>query len=129
MKLNLLILFSMFMNLAAFSQDFFSPNDAYELSKSNKAVIVDIREQSEWEQSGLAAPAVWLANSSIEAKDAAYLSFINSQDKEKSIVLYCRSGRRASRALVVFKELGFKVYNMGGLVHWKNAGLPLKSRP
>lgn len=34
-------------------------------------------------------------------------------DKDKTILLYCRSGSRSSKAYTVLKEAGYDVYDMG----------------
>ena len=38
-------------------------------------------------------------------------------DKDKTILVYCRSGKRAATALEKLKELGYTAYNMGGLAN------------
>lgn len=51
---------------------------------------------------------------------------LNELDKNKTYLIYCRTGRRSGIALGIMKELNFReVYNMlGGIVQWKEAGLP-----
>jgi len=47
--------------------------------------------------------------------------------KGKEIILYCRTGNRSYIAGKMLEEAGFegKIYNMlGGIVEWKNQGLP-----
>lgn len=50
---------------------------------------------------------------------------INRLDKDKSYLVYCRTGNRSGKALDTFKELGFrKVYHLtAGIVGWQSAGL------
>jgi|GEM_PF-195233 len=52
---------------------------------------------------------------------------LNQLDKEKIYLVYCRTGRRSSLALMIMEELGFEeAYNvLGGIVQWKAEGLPL----
>jgi len=47
-------------------------------------------------------------------------------DKNKTYLIYCRSGSRSGNALNIMKELDFReVYNMlGGIIKWKSEGLP-----
>lgn len=42
-------------------------------------------------------------------------------DKNKPVVLYCRSGRRSANAALKLKDLGFKqIYDLnGGILSWK----------
>jgi len=51
---------------------------------------------------------------------------LDKLDKNKTYLIYCRSGRRSGNALNIMKELDFReVYNMlGGIVKWKSKGLP-----
>ena len=46
---------------------------------------------------------------------------IAKMDREKSYILYCKSGGRSSRASDIMAEMGFqKVYNLeGGYTEWK----------
>ncbi|MGB5873626.1 MAG: rhodanese-like domain-containing protein [Bacteroidota bacterium] len=45
--------------------------------------------------------------------------------KEKTIVVYCRTGRRSGRATSLLNELGFRAFNMiGGMVQWNAEGRP-----
>jgi rhodanese-related sulfurtransferase len=44
-------------------------------------------------------------------------------DKNKTILVYCRSGKRATTAVEKLKSLGYTAYNMGGL---DNIDLPKK---
>ena len=44
-------------------------------------------------------------------------------DKDKTILVYCRSGKRATTAVEKLKSLGYTAYNMGGL---DNIDLPKK---
>ncbi len=51
---------------------------------------------------------------------------LDKLDKDKTYLIYCRSGRRSEDALNVMKELDFReVYNvLGGITRWKSSGLP-----
>lgn len=41
------------------------------------------------------------------------------EERDRPIVLYCRSGRRAGVALNTLTEMGFtNVINFGGVIHW-----------
>ena len=52
---------------------------------------------------------------------------LNSLDKEKTYLIYCRSGGRSKTGLDIVKELGFReAYNMlGGITQWKSKGMPI----
>ena len=51
----------------------------------------------------------------------AFVNTILSLDKNKKYLLYCKSGRRSGKALVMMKNMGFrKVYHLnGGVTEWK----------
>lgn len=51
---------------------------------------------------------------------------LNKLDKNKTYLIYCRSGNRSGKALIIMKELNFtEVYNMsGGILEWIAEGLP-----
>ena len=48
-------------------------------------------------------------------------------DREKPLILYCRSGERSQMAVEAFRASGWDAYAMtGGLLAWAEAGLPLE---
>jgi rhodanese-related sulfurtransferase len=52
---------------------------------------------------------------------------ISRFDKDRTYLIYCRTGARSAGARDIMKELGFqKIYNMdGGITDWIAKGLPL----
>jgi rhodanese-related sulfurtransferase len=102
-----------------------SVKEAYDLIGKNKDnqgfIIIDVRTPQEF------------ANEHIEnALNLDYYSEkfrdeLNKLDKEKTYLIYCRSGNRGGKALSIMKELAFReVYNMlGGVIQWKAEGYPL----
>ena len=52
---------------------------------------------------------------------------LDDLDKSKTYLIYCRSGNRSGRALVMMEELGFQeAYNISdGIIGWEAVGLPL----
>ena len=52
---------------------------------------------------------------------------LNKLDKNKPILVYCRSGRRSGIAMVQLRELGFsEVYNLeGGIIEWGAAKMEI----
>lgn len=74
------------------------------IMQENEYVIVDVRTKEEYEDSHL--------------KEAINIPYneINENtelDKEKTILVYCRSGNRSGIAYNVLKNLGYDVYNLG----------------
>ncbi len=93
-------------------------DEARRLITSGAAVLVDVREQHEWD-AGHAAEAVHMPIGELDA--AAF-------PPGTPIVTTCRSGGRGSRAAVTLLEAGLPARNLaGGMRAWRDAGLPLES--
>ncbi len=100
--------------------------EAAQLVQEGKAVLVDVREPAEWKDTGVAAPAVLLAKSDFDGAKAAWAPFFAQVDKDKTIVLYCRSGNRSGKVAEALAAQGYKVFNSGSLKEWAAAGLPVR---
>ena len=84
------------------------------LNAQENFVLLDVRTQEEFE-AGHIASAILLPYDEIALKAGTVLP-----DKEKEIVLYCRSGRRSAIAKKALVELGYKdVEDFGGVNRWK----------
>ena len=84
------------------------------LNTQENFVLLDVRTQEEFD-AGHIAGAILLPYDEINLKAATVLP-----DKEKEIVLYCRSGRRSAIAKKALVELGYKdVEDFGGINRWK----------
>ena len=88
------------------------------------AVLLDVREVDELTD-GMAKGALSLPLSSVEARDPNYTHFLDSTPKEKPLIIYCKSGRRAEKVAQRLSELGYTTYNMGGFQDWKSARMPI----
>ena len=92
-----------------------SPGEAWKLIKAG-AVVVDVRSGEEF-ATGHLEQALNIPHTEVGAKLSAFGS-----DKNKQIVLYCRSGRRAGIAREELKAAGFtNVVNAGGYTDLKAA--------
>lgn len=76
-------------------------------------IILDVRTKEEYVEKHI-VDSILIPYDEISAKT------INI-DKNKIILVYCRSGRRASTAVEKLKDLGYTAYNMGGI---DNINLP-----
>jgi phage shock protein E len=75
--------------------------------KDGKAVLVDVREQKEWDE-GHIAGAVFMPKSKLDVeKEAAELA--KKLDKNKIVYTHCRAGRRALACGEILKKQGFDV--------------------
>ncbi len=99
-----------------------SVQDAAKL-RDEGAFILDVREPSEWNEFHI--PDATLI-------PLGQLKTSGSQvPKNKPIVVVCRSGNRSATGRNILKDLGFtNVTSMkGGMIDWRNAGLPTVSGP
>ena len=84
------------------------------LNAQENFVLLDVRTQEEFD-AGHIASAILLPYDEIALKAATVLP-----EKEKEIVLYCRSGRRSAIAKKALVELGYKdVEDFGCINRWE----------
>jgi rhodanese-related sulfurtransferase len=102
------------------------PEEAAEQLKTGKAVLIDVRESDEWAESGVAEPAVLLALSDLRGERKQWKPFLE-KNRDKTLLLYCRSGNRSGQAAAILAKEGFKTDNAGSFSAWKSAGLPVRS--
>ena len=90
-----------------------SAEEAYEMMVSQEVVVVDVRTREEYE-SGHIENAVLVPNESIGSEIPEALP-----DKEATLLIYCRSGRRSKEAAQKLLALGYQnVYDFGGVIDW-----------
>jgi rhodanese-related sulfurtransferase len=96
-----------------------STSEASAMYTGKKAVIVDVREDSEWNEQHIPG-AIHIPLAQLNER----LSELK-QYKDSPVITQCKSGGRSAQALDVLKSAGFsKVYNMdGGIIAWDKAGL------
>src|SRR5918995_563430 len=96
------------------------PKDVFELQQNgNGAVIVDVREQHEFEEAHVPG-AVHVPRGHLESRIEGAVS-----DRSKRVILYCASGSRSALAAHTLQEqLGYQdVASMrGGITLWKDRG-------
>ena len=85
-----------------------SPSEAWQMIQQD-VLLVDVRTPREFEQGHLKG-SVLIPYDEIESRVGEL-----GQDKTKTIILYCASGRRAGKAAASLRALGFtSVVNAGG---------------
>jgi len=101
-----------------------TPEEAYISIQENKDnpnfVILDVRTPEEF-------LGEYIENAvNLDYYSDTFRNDLDKLDKNKTYLIYCRSGRRSENALNIMKELDFReVYNMlGGIIKWKSEGLP-----
>ncbi|HHH47663.1 MAG TPA: rhodanese-like domain-containing protein [Gammaproteobacteria bacterium] len=97
------------------------PAEAVNLINHDNALVLDVREANEY-QSGHILNARHIPQSALAKR-------LDELEKERNrpIILVCRSGSRSGHVAGMLKKHGFeKVYNLsGGIMAWQNANLPL----
>ena len=84
------------------------------MDEQDDVLILDVREQSEYDESHIPG-AVLLPVGSITEESAAEVI----PEKEKVVLVYCRSGNRSKTASQKLVELGYTaVYEFGGINTW-----------
>lgn len=89
--------------------------------KKKKTVILDVRTPEEVAEGHLAGAK------NIDVQDELFQQNIEQLKKNKTYLLYCRTGKRTAVAGAKMKVAGFKkVYMMdGGITSWKEKGKPV----
>lgn len=98
-----------------------SPNDAVQLINRERAVLIDVSEPQEF-AAGHAAGSKSVPFATIET--ATNLP----KNKTLPLVVVCRTGARAGRAVATLRKLGFQNARSlaGGLESWRAANLPIE---
>ena len=80
--------------------------------------VLDIRTPGEF-QSGHLPGAIL-----IDLYSQTFVDQLSRLDKEKTFLIYCRSGNRSTKSLEIFKKLKFqKIYHMStGIRAWQSEG-------
>lgn len=103
------------------------PEDAKAMLDRGEAVVIDVREPAELMASGKVPGALNIPLSEFLAKaDPGSPDHEPGLDPEKTVILYCASGKRSQFAGNKLIDLGYReVFNLGGLKEWELAGLPI----
>jgi rhodanese-related sulfurtransferase len=96
-----------------------SPREASAMYTEKKAVIVDVREDSEWNEQHIPG-AIHIPWAQLNERLSELKQF-----KDSPVITQCKKGGLSAKALDVLKSAGFsKAYSMdGGIVAWAEAGL------
>ena len=121
MKRMLLLLFSLLLllagcsgNTADSSYQQITQEEAKEMMDTQDVVILDVREQNEYD-GGHIPGAVLLTVGTIDEASAAEVIPV----KDSTVLVYCRSGNRSKTASSKLAELGYtNIYEFGGINTW-----------
>ena len=97
-----------------------TPQEAKRLIDNEEALLIDVREADEF------------AREHIEGARLTPISQLThhqppTPDRERTAIFYCRSGGRTRMNAAILENQGFAAsyYIEGGLMSWKNEGLPV----
>ena len=114
-----------FMGCTAQNGSSIDSKEAYGLIKADANIaILDVRTAKEFAD-GHVAGAV-----NIDVNQADFAQKIDELDRSKTYIVYCRSGRRSSKAVGIMATKGFKnLYNISdGFLGWNKNGLPFEKQ-
>ena len=94
---------------------FLTKESIKDIQEKNNYVILDVRTKEEYNEKHI-VDSILIPYDEISDKTVNIA-------KDKTILVYCRSGKRATTAVEKLKSLGYTAYNMGGL---DNIDLPKK---
>lgn len=100
-----------------------TPDNAYSALKSGEAIMIDVREEYEYMVEFISLNGVYhLPMSSI-------MDNLNSIPKDKPAITVCNAGVRSTKISNMLNRNGFanSVNLDGGLIAWKEKGLPFES--
>jgi molybdopterin/thiamine biosynthesis adenylyltransferase/rhodanese-related sulfurtransferase len=95
---------------------------ARELLDSGEPLVLDVREQDEWDEGHLPG-AIHIPRGNLESRIERAES-----DHTRQIVVYCAAGNRSAFAAKTLEELGYEdvVSIAGGFTDWKRNGFPVE---
>lgn len=98
-------------------------NNFEQQMKESSSQIVDVRTPEEFSE-GHIANAV-----NMDVTADGFEQQIETLNKEKPVMVYCKSGGRSARAASILKDKGFKnVYDLdGGIIGWEEAKKPIEN--
>lgn len=95
-----------------------SSDTAAEMFAQRQAVIVDVREQHEWDEARIDG-AIHVPLGQLSSRLQELEPYRNT-----TLIVQCRSGRRSAQAIQIIKAAGFEhLYNLqGGIQSWVASG-------
>lgn len=105
------------------SFDSITPQHAQKmLQNEEKVFLLDVRTQEEFTQEFIAGATL------IPVQELRSKLSLLEKERGNKIIVYCHSGNRSVKASRILEENGFTPLNMsGGIMEWKNSGLPVET--
>ena len=92
-----------------------------ELITDSNVVILDVRKADEFAEGHITGAIL------IDQFQSDFLEQAQAKlPKDKTIAIYCRSGRRSANAAGKLADVSYKCVNLkGGIIAWKEANMPV----
>ena len=123
MKKIITLLLAVFGLNTACSQNFenMEVKEFAELIADPNVVILDVRKTDEFAEGHIKGAIL------IDQFQSDFIEQAKAKlPKDKTIAIYCRSGRRSANAAGKLAEVGYKCVNLkGGILAWKDANMPV----
>ena len=88
--------------------------EAKEMMDSQEVIILDVREQDEYDSGHIPGAMLLPAGTIYEATAADAIP-----EKDSTVLVYCRSGNRSKTASSTLADLGYtNIYEFGGINTW-----------
>jgi rhodanese-related sulfurtransferase len=96
-----------------------TPEAFAEKIKTEKVVLLDVRTAGEFQQGKIRGAR------NLDVMNKNFQRQVELLDRNKTYLVYCRSGMRSGRACNMMDALGFEnIYNLkGGYMNWRNTQL------
>lgn len=101
-----------------------SAEEMQTLLELDQVQLVDVRTPEEYEEG-------FIANAqNIDYFSPTFEEDLKSLDKDKPVILYCRSGVRSAKCAEKLAKAGFvKIYDLeGGISQWQHEGYEVKTK-
>ncbi|MDR2943799.1 MAG: rhodanese-like domain-containing protein [Methanosarcinales archaeon] len=100
-----------------------SPEKIQVLISEKELNFIDVRSPPERNTDGYIA-----GSAEMDIRGADFDQKLNTLDKNKTTVFYCRAGNRSAAACQKAENFGFKDIYMieGGIIAWESRGLPTR---
>ena len=101
-------------NAADGSYQQITQEEAKEMMDSQEVIILDVREQDEYDNGHIPGAMLLPAGTIDEATAADVIP-----EKDSTVLVYCRSGNRSKTASSTLADLGYtNIYEFGGINTW-----------
>jgi rhodanese-related sulfurtransferase len=102
-----------------------TPEEMKELSQMDGVQLVDVRTPEEFMEGHIKG------FQNIDFMSDSFQEDIEKLDKNKPVIVYCKSGNRSGKSCKIMKEKGFvKIYDLeGGIEKWKYEGNEVEILP